>query len=170
MKSSSICSTRLCGLILYAVLAAATVASAAPNQTHPNAIARFESQFSGSGTFDCNLGKAKLGLSLGLLPYGAKLPTDMPNELRRDQFGIEIESYPSKTSNHIESLWGPATFSDGDKKMSVKLNNNKTAFFERFGPTPDWPFKSKKDSQFFFTFRLDDGPVYQCKAVYQPDQ
>ena len=107
---------------------------------------------------------------MGLLPYGAKLPSDIPTELRMTQFGIEVETFSSKRSNNIESFWGPATFSDGDKRMSVKLNNNKTAFFERFGPTHDWPFKSKKDSQFFFTFRLDDGPVYQCKAVYQPDQ
>lgn len=100
----------------------------------------------------------------------AKLPPDPTQDFVTALIGVELETYPTPKTNHIDRLWGPATFSDGDKKMSVKLNNNKTAFFERFGPTPDWPFKSKKDSQFFFTFRLDDGPIYKCKAVYQPDQ
>lgn len=170
MKSLRICSTCLASIAVFFAFYTATIAFAARNDTHGYAIDRFESQFSGSGAFDCTFGKIKLGLSLGLLPYGAKLPLDMPKDLREAQFGIEIETYPSRTTNHIESFWGPATFSDGDKNMSVKLNNNKTAYFERFGPTPEWPFKSKKDSQFFFTFRLDDGPVFKCKAVYQPDQ
>lgn len=129
---------------------------------------RFANQFSGSEIFRCVAGTKRIGVGVGG-PYGVKLPANLSHEIRDALIGVELETFPSKNSNNIESLWGPATFSDGDKKMSVKLNN-KTAFFERFGPTPDWPFKSKKDSQFFFTFRLDDGPIYKCKAVYQPDQ
>ena len=130
---------------------------------------RFANQFSGSEIFRCLAGTKKIGVGVGG-PYGAKLPPNLTQDVVTALIGVELETYPTPKNNHIDRLWGPATFSDGDKKMSVKLNNNKTAFFERFGPTPDWPFKSKKDSQFFFTFRLDDGPIYQCKAVYQPDQ
>ncbi|MDE2432818.1 MAG: hypothetical protein KGN37_08190 [Burkholderiales bacterium] len=131
--------------------------------------ARFANQFSGSEVFSCSAGTSKVGIGVGG-PFGTNLPRDTSKEVLQALIGVEVETYPSPKTNHIDRLWGPATFSDGDRKMSVKLNNNKTAYFERFGPTPEWPFKSKKDSQFFFTFRLDNGPVFKCKAVYQPDQ
>lgn len=131
---------------------------------------RFEMQFSESGLFACISGKSKLGLGAGVRSYDAPLPQAIANEDLPSLIGVEIETYPTKNTNHIDSFSGLANFSDDDRKMSVKLNNNKTAYFERFGPTPEWPFKSKKDSQFFFTFRLDDGPIFKCKAVYQPDQ
>ena len=152
------------------VLGAGITAFAVRAEERKNAIDRFGAQFSESGSFDCVSGRTKLGLGLGLKAYDAPLPADMTKEQMPMLFGVVIETYPTKKTNHIASYSGIAEFEDGDKKMSVKLNNGKVAVFERFGPTPDWPFKSKKDSQLFFTFRLDDGPIYQCKAVYQPDQ
>lgn len=132
---------------------------------------RFESQFSGSGIFECWLGHQRLGVGVPpVLPYGTRKPKGMSDQQFLQTLTVEIETYPGKGRNHIDRLWGIATFSDGDQQVSVALNNGKTAHFARFGPTPDWPFKAKKDSQLFFTFRLDEGPTYRCKAVYQPDQ
>ena len=128
-------------------------------------------QFSESGIFDCWAGKEKVGLGVPpVLPYGARKPEGMSNETLMQALTVEIETFPSKKKNHIDRQWGLASFADEDKKISVPMNNGKTAHFERFGPTPNWPFKDKNDSQLFFTFRVDDGPLYKCKAVYQPDQ
>lgn len=132
---------------------------------------RFEMQFSESGLFNCWSPTNKVGLGINSgLPYGMKRPAGLSNAELSQGLTVEIETYPGKGRNHIDRLWGLATFTDGDQQVSVALNNGKTAHFARFGPTPDWPFKAKKDSQLFFTFRLDEGPTYRCKAVYQPDQ
>lgn len=132
---------------------------------------RFEMQFSESGLFDCwsPSNKVSLGINSGL-PYGIKRPTDLTVDQRSQILQVNIGNARDAKVRRIDRLWGLATFSDGDKQVSVALNNGKTAYFARFGPTPDWPFKAKKDSQLFFTFRLDEGPAYRCKAVYQPDQ
>ena len=136
-----------------------------------NAEERFAISFSGSGAFDCwaDADKISIGVNSGL-PYGMQRPAGLSDEELRQGLKVEIETFPSKNKNHIDRLWGIASFADDDKKISVPLNNGKKAHFDRFGATPNWPFKDKKDSQLFFTFRVDDGPVYKCKALYQPDQ
>jgi len=132
---------------------------------------RFEMQFSESGLFNCwsPTNKVSLGINSGL-PYGMTPPKDLAAHQRSQILQVNIGNARDAKVRQIDRLWGLATFTDGDQQVSVALNSGKTAHFARFGPTPDWPFKAKKDSQLFFTFRLDEGPTYRCKAVYQPDQ
>jgi len=132
---------------------------------------RFAISFSGSEIFDCWRDTHKIGISVGSgLPPGTILPPDLTANQRSQILQVNIGNARDAKVRQIDRLWGLATFTDGDQQVSVALNNGKTAHFARFGPTPDWPFKAKKDSQLFFPFRLDEGPTYRCKVVYQPDQ
>ena len=132
---------------------------------------RFASAFSGSEIFECWAGREKIGLGIGAgLPYGMHRPAGLTDAAIQQGLTVEIEKLPRRQKNQVQRLWGAATFSREDTQVQVRLSSGGMALFERFGPPPHWPFKDKADSQLFFTFRLDDGPTYQCKAVYQPDQ
>lgn len=135
---------------------------------------RFAVSFSGSGIFDCWSGKEKIGLDIGQggdnINYLDRKKKGLPLPDYKNALSIIVEVWLGKNKSSIKKFWGYANFENGDMDVSVPLNDGRIALFERFGPTPNWPFKSKKDSQLFFTFRIDDGAIYKCKAVYQPGQ
>jgi len=83
---------------------------------------------------------------------------------------VQKENAKHKTVGNLFSFWGAAKFEDADKKVTVNQAGGHVAYFERFGSTPEWPYKSKKDSQYFFIFKLDDGLTYKCKAVPNADE
>ena len=131
---------------------------------------RFIQQFSDSEIFDCRNGKSSLTLGVSAALSSATPLPEMPHEQRARVLGIEISPAPHSGGKGIARFWVLVSFEAQDQRLLGTLNNGATLTLERFGPTPHWPFQSQADSQRFFTLRVDNGAVYQCKAVYQPDR
>jgi hypothetical protein len=160
------------------VLSVALLASLSSNVAfckQVDAIDKFQIQFTDHG-YDCLSGSAYINMDAGhggdnnAILVARQNGTQVPNFSDDIEVEIQKENIRHRPVGDVFRFWGGATFKSDDKIVTVKQNGGHTAYFERFGPTPEWPFKSKKDSQYFFTFKLDNGPVYKCKAIPSADE
>jgi hypothetical protein len=159
--------------IIFPVLAAALSGNAFCQSM--NAHFKFEINFT-DHEFECAYGNKliNVGVDSGgdsdAYSYAKNNGLPLPDYSNDLQVYVQKEHMNHKTYGDVFGFWGEAKFGYADKIVTVKQINGHSAYFERFGSIPAWPYKSKKDSQYFFSLKIDDGPVYKCKAIPNADE